>query len=135
MRPSRQQRTLLTLTLLALILPAGCGRTARARSPDGISPRSGVCCTVTVDNKNWQDVVVYVVHNGTRTRLGTVTAASQMTFAIRAMALSGSGSLRFLGHPIGVPTSFLSEAILVQEGQAIVWELESGLERSMLSVR
>ncbi|GAC1651145.1 MAG: hypothetical protein NVS4B3_11170 [Gemmatimonadaceae bacterium] len=116
-----------------IIPPVGCTRVAPLVAFHAQAAR--ICCTITVDNRNWQDIVVYAVHNGTRTRLGTVTAASQTRFAIGDAVIPGGGSLRFLGHPIGDTRSFLSEAILVQQGQEIMWELESGLERSMLSVR
>jgi hypothetical protein len=88
-----------------------------------------------VDNRNWQDVVVYAVHDGTRSRLGLVVATRTATFTLAPSYVTKGGDLYFVADPVGATRSYSSERVVVQRGQYIEWTLESGLERSSLLVR
>ncbi len=91
--------------------------------------------TLDVNNHNWLDVVVYVVHSGQRTRVLTVVATGTASVVVPNFTLRNSGGqIRLLAHAIGNPTTFMSETIVARPGMTIDWTLESDLKRSSLAV-
>ena len=88
-----------------------------------------------VDNRNWQDVVIYAVHDGSRSRLGMVVAARTASFTLAPSYVTKGGDLFFIADPVGATRTYTSERVVVQHGQYIEWTLESALERSSLLVR
>lgn len=88
-----------------------------------------------VNNHNWLDVVIYVVHSGQRTRVATVVATGSASVVVPNHALRNSGGqIRLLVHAIGNPKTFMSETIVARPGMTIDWTLESDLKRSSLAV-
>jgi hypothetical protein len=87
-----------------------------------------------VINHNWLDVIIYVVHDGARTRVGTASASSQSNFTLPARLLGQGREIRLLGHPIGGSGRATTETLVVQPGQWIEWTLESDLARSSVGV-
>ena len=120
----------------AAILVTGCAakRTSAERSslPDLAEHIEPI--ELSVENHNWLDVVVFVVHGGQRTRLVTVTAAKNGSALIPEFALRHHGQIRLLAHAVGNPEPFLSEVIVVQRGMRIAWTLESDLKRSSVAI-
>ena len=91
--------------------------------------------TLDVNNHNWLDVVIYVLHAGQRTRVATVVATTSITVVLPNHALRNSGGqIRLLAHAVGNPVTFTSEAIVARPGMTIDWTLESDLKRSSLAV-
>lgn len=92
--------------------------------------------TILVENRNFQDVVIWVLHDGIRSRLGTVTATSSANFVMKSQVLRQAGMLQFAAHAVGEGRRiFVSDPIAVQPGQRVEWILESGFERSSLTVQ
>jgi hypothetical protein len=87
-----------------------------------------------VDNHNWLDVVIYVIHDGERSRVGTASASSQTNFTLPARLVGQGHEVRLLGHPIGGEGAALTETVTVQPGQYIAWTLETDLDRSSIGV-
>src|SRR4051812_25730077 len=114
-------------SIKALIRPA-----AAVDSVTGDSIPSFV--DVQVANHNWADVVVYLNHGSTRTRLGSVGTARSSDFRFPASYAHGT-SITLLVTPIGSPTRFESERFTVQPGQTVYWTIESTLVRSSLMIR
>ena len=123
------------LLLLAFVtgLAAGCGR---HRVEDDVDPEADLYSPtpLTVENNNWLDVVVFVLHDGELTRVGTVTAASSGNFFLPSWMIGQSRNVRLLGDPIGSSESVRTETIHIQPGQFIEWRLESQLARSTVAV-
>lgn len=88
-----------------------------------------------VNNHNWLDVTIYVVHGGQRTRVLTVVATTSASVIVPNHTLRNSGGqIRLLAHAIGNPATFMSETIVAKPGMTIDWTLESDLRRSSLAV-
>ena len=117
------------LLLLALVLACG------PRRPPP-SPHEGPAADVAllVENHNWNDIRILLLHDGTTTRLGTVTAAAETTFFVPWRYFSSGGAVRLRGMPLGAPSGITSENLLVQPGAVIRWTLEGDLGRSSLEV-
>ncbi len=102
------------------------------RSSQETPPVSEVALSVT--NHYKLDVVVYVVHDGQRTRVGTVTASSIQTFILPPWQIGQGREVQLVGHPIGGVEVAETELLVVQPGQRIEWTLESNLSRSSVAV-
>ncbi len=110
---------------------AGCGLLSRESPPKPAPLHADV--SVEVENHNWNDITIYLMTGGLPQRVGMVTALTTASFALPSHRLHTAGSVRLRALPVaGQP--FTSENILVQPGQAIMWTLESDLDRSSLAV-
>ena len=90
--------------------------------------------TLFVENHNWSDVVIVALHNGQRTRLGTVTAASSKSFVFPRHLLGDLGQIRLIADAIGSRDQETTEVIVLRPGTRVTWTLEDSLTRSSLTV-
>lgn len=126
-------RSLRLIVVLGVLL-AGTNCFIFHRHPsDSRAPAQGEIA-LNVTNHNFLDVVVYVVHDGQQTRVGTVTGSSSAVFYLPARLLGQGREIRLLGHPIGGTNLAQTETIVVQPGQYISWTLETDLRRSSVGV-
>src|SRR5712691_4598280 len=70
-----------------------------ARTPAFDVPEGEIALTVT--NHNYLDVVIYVLHDGLQTRVGTVTGSSSTMFFLPVRLLGLGREIRLLGDAIG----------------------------------
>jgi hypothetical protein len=105
----------------------GQAATAPAAPPEGE-------IALSVANHNYLDVVIYVLHDGQQTRIGTVTGSSSQLFYVPARLLGIGREIRLLGDPIGSPDFARTEMLVVLAGQYIEWTLETDLRRSSVGV-
>ena len=89
---------------------------------------------LTVTNHNYLDVVVYILHDGLQTRVGTVTGSSSTVFFLPARLLGQGREIRLLGDAIGNDAYATTDILVVQRGQYIEWTLETDLRRSSVGV-
>jgi len=87
-----------------------------------------------VTNHNYLDVVVYVIHDGVRTRIGTVTGSSSTVFFLPGRLLGQGREIQLYGDAIGNDTYARTDILVVQRGQYIEWTLETDLQRSSVGV-
>jgi hypothetical protein len=121
-----------TLACALLAGNAGCGLLS-SRHPASTKTTTRSPVLVEVENRNWNDITVYLMTGGLPQRLGMVTALGNASFEFSAQRLNTSGNLRLRALPVaGRP--FTSETILVMPGQVITWRLENNLDASSLSV-
>lgn len=122
---------------------AGCaGHTKpveEALSPDTL--------VLEVENHNWSDVLIYVIHDGTRSRFLELAAAKSAVEPIPARFVGSTGMLQLLIHRIGgaddsvilvrgrgVSDDYLTPTVSVRTGNTVSLTLESDLQRSTLGV-
>lgn len=120
--------------VIAAALAAACAPGTTLDGPAGPAQKTVTPATVTVQNNNWLDLVVYVVSGSQRQRLGMVTALGTQTFRIPRGAL-GDGQVRLYADPIGSSQGFLSESVTVQPGQRLALDVGQNLNISFLAVR
>ncbi len=89
---------------------------------------------LSVSNHNYLDVVVYVLHDGVRTRVGTVTGSSSTVFFLPLRLLGQGRQIQLFGDAIGNDAYASTEILIVQPGQYVVWTLETDLNRSSVGV-
>jgi len=123
---------LIVLVALAGALAASCS--IFRGGPHSASPEPAPLVILRVANHNYLDVVIYVLHDGERTRVGTVTGSSSAVLYLPPHLLGAERVIQLLGDPIGSTDVASTEAISVQPGQSIEWTLETDLSRSSVAV-
>jgi hypothetical protein len=84
--------------------------------------------TVIIDNDATLNVTVYAVQQGSRVRLGQVTALQREEFRLEPRHLTGTGMLQLMIDPLGSPRQYYSDRITVYEGDVVELRV-SGLIR------
>ena len=120
------------LAALLFVAPACFWHRKAAREAALDVPEAEIALRVT--NHNFLDVTVYALHNGQRTRVGTVTGSSAQVFYLPPRLLGLGREIQLLGDPIGSTDFALTETLMVQPGQYIEWTLETDLRRSSVGV-
>lgn len=87
-----------------------------------------------VTNHNYLDVVIYVLHDGQQTRVGTVTGSSSAVFFVPVRLLGVGHDVQLYGDAIGSEAYARTDLLVVQPGQYIEWTLETDLRRSSVGV-
>ena len=87
-----------------------------------------------VENHNWADVVLYIVHDGTQTRFAQVAAAHDLSVEIPATLQGQMRVIRLAARRIGGTDSFLSPEISLRGGSAVRFTIESSLAHSSVGV-
>jgi len=87
-----------------------------------------------VTNHNYLDVVVYVLHDGQQTRVGTVTGSSTALLFVPIRLLGIGHELQLHGRAIGSDAFARTQTLIIQPGQYIEWTLETDLRRSSVGV-
>jgi hypothetical protein len=118
--------------LVGTAVTLGCGgHQAPNAAPE---PNQTADIALVVTNHKWQDITVFASHDGVTERVGLVPVARTTTFTIPARMVVSQGPFYLTADPVGDPTPYTSDNILVRPGQEIVWILEEDLLRSSLSV-
>jgi hypothetical protein len=87
-----------------------------------------------VENHNWADIVLYVVHDGIQTRLTNIAAAHDVSMEIPAQLQGQMGVIRLAIRRIGGNDSYLSQAISLRGNSEVRFTIESSLSRSSVGV-
>ena len=129
-------RSRLGAARVALLLAAsGCFIFHRGQSdppPAFDVPAGEIALNVT--NHNYLDVVIYVVHDGQQTRVGTVTGSSAALLFVPIRLLGMGHELQLYGRAIGSGAFARTQTLILQPGQYIEWTLETELRRSSVGV-
>jgi hypothetical protein len=118
---------------LVLLVAGGCSHAGRVEDREEPS-RPDAVVTVQVMNRSQLDATIYLLHDGARERLGTVTAATTASYPVRTRML-GTGEFALLADPIGATRTWTTERLSVSQGSEFVWTLESDFSRSSVLVR
>lgn len=89
--------------------------------------------SVTVENRNWQDVVIFAIRGGNRVRLGMVTGMSTVGFVIES-EMTRSLQFQLVADPIGALEVYSSDRVRIEPGDQIHWTLSAKLTNSAIFV-
>jgi hypothetical protein len=87
-----------------------------------------------VENHNWADVILYVLHDGRSTRLTQVSAAHDLSIEIPPQLQGEMGIIRLAVRRIGGRDSYVSESISLRGGPSVRLTIESNITRSSVGV-
>jgi hypothetical protein len=79
--------------------------------------------------------MVYVAHDGARTRLGLATASATTEFTLSLNVLGAGKEYRLVGDPIGMRANITTETLHAQPGDEVTWSLEDSFARSTVVFR
>ena len=132
-----RRTTLASYFIVSSLLLACAGRhpvtqdSLAAASPEASAPEPIV---LEVENHNWADVVLYVLHDGVQTRFTQVAAAHNVSIEIPARLQGQMGVIRIAARRIGGTDSYVSQAISLRGSSAVRLTIESSLNHSSVGV-
>jgi hypothetical protein len=132
------RRTTLASCFIVFTLLMGCaGRHPVTQSLAGATPDTVALpepVVLEVENHNWADVVLYVVHDGVQTRFTQVAAAHKVSIEIPPRLQGQMGVIRLAARRIGGTDSYVSQAISIRGSSAVRLTIESSLNHSSVGV-
>lgn len=127
------RRSVFASYIISASLLAACGGRHQAKEdptpatlPDPI--------VLEVENHNWADVVLYVLHDGVQSRLTQVAAAHDVSLEIPPRLQGQMGVIQIAVRRIGGTDSFVSQSISLRGSSAVRLTIESSLSRSSVGV-
>lgn len=120
--------------LLVLVLTAACLPWRNDGGGWDGEPRSTEI-RLEVRNQHFNDAVLYLLPNGQRRRLGTVTGLSSETFDLAEHPEVRQGYVRLAAQPIGSRERYVTDPISAFPGDRVVLTLTSQLRMSHWHVR
>jgi hypothetical protein len=118
--------------LLAGLVLVGCAGNTPNPSPEPWSPDATII--VSAENRRSDDVVVSLVRNGHRERLGLVTAQSKTSFSLPYGRLGNSAPLALLVSPIGGARGYLTENLPLRPGSEVSLTVTPLIRQTWVSV-
>jgi hypothetical protein len=128
-------RSICLATLMVSVFGVACSRaTAESGAAESVYSADATI-TVRIVNRSQLDAILFLVHDGTRDRLGAVTAATTSTFTVRTRSLGAGGEFVLLADPIGSKRPTSSETLRVAQGTIFTWTLETDFARGSIMVQ
>lgn len=130
-----RRTTLAVCVCLTAILPA-CSHpipVAKSEAPEP-APAPTTPIVLEVENHNWADVILFVIHDGIQTRFAQVAAAHNVSIAIPERLQGTMGVIKIAARRIGANDTYLSQDISLRGNSAVRFTIESTLSRSSVGV-
>lgn len=90
---------------------------------------------LTVHNRHYLDVNLFIQHDGQTSRLTTVTGSSAVTVPVPAWMIGKGGLVRLVAEPIGENSQYVTDDLILQPGETVTLNVENAIARSNYSVR
>jgi hypothetical protein len=119
---------------LLLALSACFGPRQRLREESNPSPLSDGF-ELTLNNRHWLDVNVFIQHDGESSRVTLVTASSSQSLILPLWMLGDAKLVRIIAEPVGAQDSYTTDLLRVDVGQSVEVNVESTLSRSNYSIQ
>jgi len=121
--------------LLAILLLLGCfGPRQKFRDDSGPSPLADGF-ELTLNNRHWLDINVFVQHDGESSRVTMVTASTSQSLILPLWMLGESKLVRIIAEPVGEQDSYTTDLLRVDLGQSVEVNVESVLSKSNYSIQ
>ena len=129
-------RSNVSACLAVSVLLIGCARHHRFDDNPQLAEPQPVSGPVVleVENHNWSDIVLSVIHDGRTHRLAQIAAARDQTFEIPSHLIGDEGTIRLSLHRIGGRDDYNTEPISIRTGNTIRLTIEGKLEHSSIGV-
>jgi hypothetical protein len=90
---------------------------------------------LTLNNRHWLDVNVFIQHDGESSRVTLVSASSSQSLILPLWMLGDSKLVRIIAEPVGARDSYTTDLLQVDVGQSVEVNVESTLSRSNYSIQ
>ena len=135
MRVPVSRLTRLPACLLTVGLLSACFGPRQRLKEDSSANRVENGFELTLNNRHWLDVNVFVQHDGESSRVTLVTASSSQSLILPLWMLGDSRLVRIIAEPVGAQDSYTTDLLQVDVGQSVEVNLESTLSRSNYSIQ
>ena len=134
MTRSIRRAAVLLLLITSVLAVGGCATAAPPGSADAVRGSSeGLLVEVLNDNRG--DFEIFLVRDGSASRLGVVTSGSSARFQVARVRFSGQGQVALRARSLGGSAQYSSPTVLVNIGERLVLNLSPEIRFSNLSVR
>lgn len=116
---------------MLVVTAASCSRGRKSES----APVPSGPVSLRIENHNWVNVVVYVLHGGQRTRLGMATGSKTTDMTIPYWIVGQVSSIQLQGEAVGSSDRIITDAVTVRPWMRLAWTLETDLSRSALAIK
>ena len=124
-----------SVTLLAGLIVMACfGPRQKLRQDSGPAPIADGF-ELTLNNRHWLDINVFVMHDGEASRVTTVTASTSQSLILPLWMLGESKLVRIIAEPVGENDSYTTDLLRVDLGQSVELNVESVLSKSNYSIQ
>ena len=120
-------------SMLAFLLLMACAGPRQHADPAPSPQADGF--VLTLNNRHWLDINVFVLHDGEASRVATVTASSSQSLVLPLWLLGESKIVRIIAEPVGEQGSYTTDPLRVDPGQSVELNVESVLSKSNYSVQ
>ncbi len=121
--------------LLVGLMAAACfGPRQKLRPDSGPAPLADGF-ELTLNNRHWLDINVFVVHDGEASRVTSVTASTSQSLILPVWMLGESKLVRIIAEPVGENDSYTTDLLRVDLGQSVELNVESVLSKSNYSIQ
>ena len=129
-------RTLIASCFAIASLMSACAGRHHAKAEDEPAASQSVSGPVMleVENHNWSDVVLFIIHDGRTHRFAQIAAAKDESFEIPSRFLGDQGTIRLGLHRVGGRDDYRTEAVSVRTANTIRLTIEGKLEHSSVGV-
>jgi hypothetical protein len=117
-----------------LLLLACFGPRHKFRDDPGPSPLADGF-ELTLNNRHWLDINVFVQHDGESSRVTLVTASTSQSLILPLWMLGESKLVRIIAEPVGEQDSYTTDLLRVDLGQSVEVNVESVLSKSNYSIQ
>lgn len=124
----RRSRT--SFTAAVLLLAAGCARSpapstgpSPVASADSTSGGASRAIAVQVNNENFNDMDVYLLHDGARWLVGQVGGLTKATLTVPASLAPADERVRLRAQAIGGGGGTTTPLLIVPPGQQVYWTI------------
>ena len=116
--------------LIALVL--ACAGPRQNVDPD---PLEADGFSLILNNRHLLDVNIFLQHDGQPDRIATVPSATTRAIVLPLRMLGQAKTIRIIAEPIGDPTSYTTDVLVVQPGQIVELNVENLITRSNYSIQ
>ena len=124
---------LLRMRLIVIAVVAVASSACSRHHAPNESVASGAA-TLQVDNRNWQNVDIQVLHRGIQSHLALANASAVTEIVFPKHLLDDLGEVQLIAHAIGTPYTIRTQIIVLKPGTEVRWTLETDLNRSSIAV-
>jgi hypothetical protein len=120
--------------LASLFLLACFGPRQKLDNDKGPSPLADGF-ELTLNNRHWLDINVFVQHDGESSRVALVAASTSQSLILPLWMLGDSKLIRIIAEPVGEEGSYTTDLLRVDLGQSVEVNVENVLSKSTYSIQ
>ena len=133
--PSASRLRRLAPAALILLLSACAVFGGQSGEEDSPAAERDEIIRVQATNLAWASIHVYAISGGSWQSLGILASQDDETWDLSVSLVGNRREIRLVADPVGSSDAFISEPVLVEPGDLVMWTIQNNLALSSVSVR